>query len=82
MISTEEFQKEKKKLKTISKEVKLVRDNLAKEVVGDMEEFSEFQKLAWQDKSSFDRAEFNQVLSSNEMEEEYLLRECTLKEYA
>ncbi len=42
MISTEEFQKEKKKLKTISKEVKLVRDNLAKEVVGDMEEFSEF----------------------------------------
>lgn len=73
MISTEEFQKEKKKLKTISKEVKLVRDNLAKEVVGDMEEFSEFQKLAWQDKSSFDRAEFNQVLSSNEMEARRML---------
>lgn len=73
MISTEEFQKEKKKLKTISKEVKLVRDNLAKEVVGDMEEFSEFQKLAWQDKSSFDRAEFNQVLSSNEMEARRIL---------
>lgn len=73
MISTEEFQKEKKKLKTISKEVKLVRDNLAKEVVGDLEEFSEFQKLAWQDKSSFDRAEFNQVLSSNEMEARRIL---------
>lgn len=73
MITKDEFQKEQRKLKTISKEVKLVRDNLAKEVVGDLEEFREFQKLAWQDKSSFDRAEFNQVLSNNEMEARKIL---------
>ncbi len=73
MITKDEFQKEQRKLKTISKEVKLVRDNLAKEVVGDLEEFREFQKLAWQDKSSFDRAEFNQVLSNNEMEARRIL---------
>lgn len=73
MITKDEFQKEQRKLKTISKEVKLVRDNLAKEVVGDLEEFREFQKLAWQDKNSFDRAEFNQVLSNNEMEARRIL---------
>ena len=73
MITKDEFQKEQRKLKTISKEVKLVRDNLTKEVVGDLEEFREFQKLAWQDKSSFDRAEFNQVLSNNEMEARRIL---------
>lgn len=73
MITKDEFQKEQRKLKTISKEVKLVKDNLAKEVVGDLEEFREFQKLAWQDKSSFDRAEFNQVLSNNEMEARRIL---------
>lgn len=73
MITKDEFQKEQRKLKTIIKEVKLVRDNLAKEVVGDLEEFREFQKLAWQDKSSFDRAEFNQVLSNNEMEARRIL---------
>ena len=73
MITKDEFQKEQRKLKTISKEVKLVRDNLAKEVVGDLEEFRKFQKLAWQDKSSFDRAEFNQVLSNNEMEARRIL---------
>lgn len=73
MITKDEFQKEQRKLKTISKEVKLVRDNLAKEVVGDLEEFREFQKLAWQDKSSFDRAEFNQVLSNNQMEARRIL---------
>lgn len=73
MITKDEFQKEQRKLKTISKEVKLVRDNLAKEVVGDLEDFREFQKLAWQDKSSFDRAEFNQVLSNNEMEARRIL---------
>lgn len=73
MITKDEFQKEQRKLKIISKEVKLVRDNLAKEVVGDLEEFREFQKLAWQDKSSFDRAEFNQVLSNNEMEARRIL---------
>lgn len=73
MITKDEFQKEQRKLKTISKKVKLVRDNLAKEVVGDLEEFRDFQKLAWQDKSSFDRAEFNQVLSNNEMEARRIL---------
>ena len=51
MITKDEFQKEQRKLKTISKKVKLVRDNLAKEVVGDLEEFRDFQKLAWQDRS-------------------------------
>lgn len=68
MIRKDEFQKEQRKIKTIIKEVKLVRDNLAKEVVGNLEEFREFQKLVWQEKSSFDRAEFNPILSNNEME--------------
>ena len=73
MITKDEFQKEQTKLKAISKEIKLKKDKLVKEVIGDLEEFKEFQKLSWQDKSSFDRAEFNQVLSNNEMEARRIL---------
>ena len=73
MITKEEWRREQKKLKEVLEKVDQTREELQEEVLGEEESFQDFQRLVWEGKSSFDRAEFNQVLASNAMEAQKIL---------
>ena len=72
-ISEVEFQKEKKILKKVQK---LLGDNLQElgaDVFQDEEDLIEFKKMMWENSSSFDNAEIQQVMAATAMEADKVL---------
>ena len=72
-ISEVEFQKEKKILKKVQK---LLGDNLQElgaDVFQDEEDLIEFKKMMWENSSSFDNAEIQQVRAATAMEADKVL---------
>ncbi len=67
-ISKEEMIEENKKLKFILKKLDKELECVSKDLFLKEEELISFRKLNYQDKSSFDSAEFNQVMTNDELE--------------
>lgn len=67
-ISKEEIVKEKKKLQDVLEKLDKEINEASSDLFLREEELINFRKLNYQDKSSFDSAEFNQVMASDELE--------------
>ena len=67
-ISKEEILKEKKKLQDVLEKLDKEINESSSDLFLKEEELINFRKLNYQDKSSFDSAEFNQVMASDELE--------------
>lgn len=67
-ISKEEIVKEKKKLQDVLEKLDKEINEASSDLFLKEEELINFRKLNYQDKSSFDSAEFNQVMASDELE--------------
>ena len=67
-ISKEEIIKEKKKLHDVLTKLDEEISKTSNDLFLKEEELVNFRKLNYQDKSSFDKAEFNQVMSADELE--------------
>ena len=86
-ITEEEIQKEKKILKKVSKLLNNTLSELGEDVLQDEENLKEFKKMMWEDASSFDEAEAQQVMYATAQEAEkayqkqqYFKRLCTIKD--
>ena len=73
-ISEVEFQKEKKILKKVQKLLGENLSELGKDVFQDEEDLVEFKKMMWEDSSSFDAAEIQQVMAATAMEADKVLQ--------
>ncbi len=73
-ISEEEFLKEKKVLKKVQKLLGDTLTNLGGDVYDDEEKLVEFKKMMWENSSSFDEAEMQQVMAATSMEAEKVLQ--------
>ena len=60
-ISKEEYLKEEKILSRVKKLLSETLKDLGKDVYQDEEDFTEFKKMLWENASSFDKGEMNQV---------------------
>lgn len=67
-ISTVEFKKEEKILAKVSELLSETIDEVGKDVYHDEDNLVEFKKMMWQDASSFDQAEFGQVMAATSQE--------------
>lgn len=67
-ISKEEMMEEKKKLKFVLKKLDKELECVSKDLFLKEEELISFRKLNYENKSSFDSAEFNQVMTNDELE--------------
>lgn len=67
-ISKEEIVKEKKRLQDVLEKLDKEINEASSDLFLREEELINFRKLNYQDKSSFDSAEFNQVMASDELE--------------
>lgn len=67
-ISKEEIVKEKKRLQDVLEKLDKEINEASSDLFLKEEELINFRKLNYQDKSSFDSAEFNQVMASDELE--------------
>ncbi len=67
-ISEIEFQKEKKILKKVHKLLGDTLDSLGENVIEDEEQLTEFKKMMWENSSSFDEAEMQQVMAATAQE--------------
>lgn len=72
-ISTIEFKKEEKILAKVSELLNETIDEVGKDVYHDEDNLVEFKKMMWQDASSFDQAEFGQVMAATSQEAEKVL---------
>ena len=86
-ITEEEFQKEKKILRKVSKLLGNTLSELGEDVIQDEENLKEFKKMMWENASSFDDAEAQQVMYATAMEadkayqrQQYFKRLCTIKD--
>jgi len=77
-ISEIEFQKEKKILKKVHKLLGDTLDSLGGEVIDDEDQLVEFKKMMWENSSSFDEAEMQQVMAATALEASKALQK---KEY-
>ena len=66
-ISEAEFQKEKKILKKVQKLLGETLSNLGDDVYQDEENLLEFKKMMWENSTSFDEAEMQQVMAATSM---------------
>lgn len=73
-ISEEEFQKEKKILKKVQKLLGDTLSNLGDDVYADEENLLEFKKMMWENSTSFDEAEMQQVMAATSLEAEKVLQ--------
>lgn len=80
-ISDVEFQKEKKILKKVQKLLDENINSLGMKVFEGQEELQDFKKMMWENASSFDAGEFQQVMAatSQEAEKELMKRSYFLK---
>lgn len=67
-IEKEEFMKEEENLTKVNKQLDKVFRSLEKEIFQKEEELLSFKKLNWEQKSSFDSQEFNQVMAQSDQE--------------
>ncbi len=67
-ISETEFKKEKTILKKVNKLLGDTLNSLGEEVIDDEEELTEFKKMMWENSSSFDDAEMQQVMAATAQE--------------
>ena len=86
-ITEEELVKEKKILKKVSKLLGNTLDELGKDVIQDEENLVEFKKMMWENASSFDAGEAQQVMYATAMEadkayqkQQYFKRLCMIKD--
>ena len=77
-ISKGELEKEQTKLIKVLEKIDKTLDDASTDLFLKEEELINFRKLNYNDKSSFDRAEFSQVMTSDEMEARRILakRKC------
>ena len=73
-ISKEEMKLEKKKLQMVLEKLDKVIEETSNDLFLKEEELINFRKLNYEDKSSFDKAEFNQVMANDELEALRVLR--------
>ena len=73
-ISESEFQKEKKILKKVHKLLGDTLDSLGGEVIDDEDQLVEFKKMMWENSSSFDEGEMQQVMAATALEADKALR--------
>lgn len=73
-ISEVEFQKEKKILNKVQKLLDNTLDSLGEEVSSDYENLQEFKKMMWENASSFDDGEAQQVMAATSQEADKVLR--------
>lgn len=85
-ITKEEFQKEEKILKKVTKLLTNTLETLGEGVIQDESNLKEFKKMMWEDASSFDDAERVQVMYATAQEaekayqkEKYFKRLCMIK---
>ena len=85
-INETEFKTEEKILKKVQKLLGETLSNLGEEVYADEENLIEFKKMMWENSSSFDEAEMQQVMAATSMEAEkalqkqrYFKRLCQIK---
>ena len=67
-ISKEELKKEKKKLQDVLESLDKEIEESSSDLFLKEEELINFRKLNYQDKSSFDSAEFNQIMTADSLE--------------
>ena len=86
-ISEEELQKEKKILRKVSKLLGNTLSELGNDVIQDEENLVEFKKMMWENASSFDAGEAQQVMYATAMEadkayqkQQYFKRLCKIKD--
>ena len=72
-ISNVEFKKEEKILGKVSELLNQTIDEVGRDVCHDEDNLVEFKKMMWQDASSFDQAEFGQVMAATSQEAEKVL---------
>lgn len=72
-ISNVEFKKEEKILGKVSELLNQTIDEVGRDVYHDEDNLVEFKKMMWQDASSFDQAEFGQVMAATSQEAEKVL---------
>ncbi len=73
-ISEVEFQKEQKILKKVQKLLGDTLSSLGEAVYADEENLTEFKKMMWEDSTSFDEAEMQQVMAATSQEAERVLQ--------
>ena len=73
-ISREEYQKEEKILDKVKELLGDTLEDLGKDVYQDEEEFTEFKKMMWDNSSSFDKGEMQQVMAATSQEAERVLQ--------
>lgn len=73
-ISETEFKTEEKILKKVQKLLGDTLSELGEEVYADEENLLEFKKMMWENSSSFDEGEMQQVMAATSMEEEKALQ--------
>ena len=73
-ISEAEFQKEKKILKKVQTLLGDTLSNLGEDVYEDEENLLEFKKMMWENSTSFDEAEMQQVMAATSLEAEKVLQ--------
>lgn len=85
-ISEQEFQAEEKILKKVQKLLGDTLSSLGEDVYQDEENLKEFKKMMWEDSTSFDEAEMQQVMAATAHEAEralqkqrYFKRLCEIK---
>ena len=85
-INETEFKTEEKILKKVQKLLGETLSDLGEEVYADEENLIEFKKMMWENSSSFDEAEMQQVMAATSMEAEkalqkqrYFKRLCQIK---
>ena len=85
-ISESEFVKEKKILRKVQKLLEETLSSLGEDVIEDEEGLTEFKKMMWENSSSFDAAESQQVMAATALEadkvfrkRDYFRRLCKIK---
>ena len=73
-ISEQEFKTEQKILKKVQKLLGDTLSSLGQEVYDDEENLKEFKKMMWEDSTSFDEAEMQQVMAATAGEAERALQ--------
>ncbi len=73
-ISDIEFQKEKKILKKVQKLLGDTLSSLGEDVFQEEEDLVEFKKMMWEDSSSFDEGEMQQVMAATALEADKVLQ--------
>ncbi len=73
-ISEVEFEKEKKILKKIQKLLGDTLSSLGEDVFQEEEDLVEFKKMMWENSSSFDEGEIQQVMAATELEADKVLQ--------